>query len=103
MIRSTVDFGLPMAGNSRPVAWKLSGSIECLQSTCSISNRKRHTVVKHSLLLLTFSCASLLAEDNFDLAQYVNPFIGTGEGAPDNGIKNAAGNTPPGAATPFGM
>src|SRR3954447_25302554 len=38
-----------------------------------------------------------------DLARYVNPFIGTGEGAPDYSMGSAAGNTPPGAAYPFGM
>src|SRR5438270_6002651 len=38
-----------------------------------------------------------------DLTRYVNPFIGTGQGAPSFGMGNAAGNTPPGAAYPFGM
>ncbi|MEO8595445.1 MAG: GH92 family glycosyl hydrolase [Candidatus Solibacter sp.] len=38
-----------------------------------------------------------------DLVRYVNPFIGTGEGAPDYSMGSAAGNTPPGAAYPFGM
>jgi predicted alpha-1,2-mannosidase len=38
-----------------------------------------------------------------DLTGYVNPFIGTEPGAPDFGMGNAAGNTPPGAAYPFGM
>jgi predicted alpha-1,2-mannosidase len=42
-------------------------------------------------------------EDSSDLAKYVNPFIGTGQGAPDFNMGNAAGNTPPGAAFPFGM
>jgi len=37
------------------------------------------------------------------LVQYVNPFIGTDDGAPDYGLGNAAGDTPPGAAYPFGM
>jgi predicted alpha-1,2-mannosidase len=41
--------------------------------------------------------------DGADLTQYVNPFIGTGKGAPDYGLGNAAGDTPPGAAYPFGM
>jgi predicted alpha-1,2-mannosidase len=38
-----------------------------------------------------------------DLTQYVNPFIGTGQGAPDFSMGSTAGNTPPGAAFPFGM
>jgi predicted alpha-1,2-mannosidase len=33
----------------------------------------------------------------------VNTFIGTDDGAPDYGLGNAAGDTPPGAAYPFGM
>lgn len=38
-----------------------------------------------------------------ELTQYVNTFIGTDDGAPDYGLGNAAGDTPPGAAYPFGM
>jgi predicted alpha-1,2-mannosidase len=38
-----------------------------------------------------------------NLTRYVNPFIGTGQGAPDFDMGSAAGNTPPGAAYPFGM
>ena len=38
-----------------------------------------------------------------DLTRYVNPFIGTGQGAPDYSMGNSAGNTPPGASFPFGM
>jgi predicted alpha-1,2-mannosidase len=41
--------------------------------------------------------------DGDDLTRYVNPFIGTDNGAPDYGLGNAAGDTPPGAAFPFGM
>lgn len=43
------------------------------------------------------------AGNSLDLAGYVNTFIGTGNGAPDYGLGNAAGDTPPGAAYPFGM
>src|SRR3954453_16624065 len=42
-------------------------------------------------------------EPNLDLNRLGNPFIGTGQGAPDFGMGSAAGNTPPGAAYPFGM
>jgi predicted alpha-1,2-mannosidase len=41
--------------------------------------------------------------DDLYLTPYVNPFIGTDNGAPDYGLGNAAGDTPPGAAYPFGM
>ena len=37
------------------------------------------------------------------LTQFVNTFIGTDPAAPDYGLGNAAGDTPPGAAYPFGM
>src|SRR5256885_11422109 len=48
--------------------------------------------------------ALVLAQDaDPDVTQYVNPFIGTSQGAPAYGMGNAAGNTPPGAAYPFGM
>ena len=43
------------------------------------------------------------ASQNLDLVSYVNSFIGTDDGAPDYGLGNAAGDTPPGAAYPFGM
>jgi predicted alpha-1,2-mannosidase len=42
-----------------------------------------------------------LAQTN--LTQFVNPFIGTGQGAADFNMGSSAGNTPPGAAYPFGM
>ena len=42
-------------------------------------------------------------DTDLDLTPYVNPFIGTGQGAPEFGMGSAAGNTPPGAAYPFGM
>ena len=51
-------------------------------------------------------CASALVQaqgDDSDLTKYVNPLIGTGQGAPDYSMGNAAGNTPPGASFPFGM
>ncbi|MEV0639473.1 GH92 family glycosyl hydrolase [Streptomyces sp. NPDC050619] len=38
-----------------------------------------------------------------DLAQYVNPFVGTKAGGPDFGTGGGAGNTFPGAVAPFGM
>jgi predicted alpha-1,2-mannosidase len=57
----------------------------------------------HLLLTIIFACSPLLALEGYDLTRYVNPFIGTGDGAPDYGLANAAGNTPPGAAFPFGM
>jgi predicted alpha-1,2-mannosidase len=38
-----------------------------------------------------------------DLAQYVNPFVGTKPGGPDFGTGGGAGNTFPGADVPFGM
>ena len=43
------------------------------------------------------------ANDAPNLVQYVNTFIGTDNGAPSYGLGNAAGDTPPGAAYPFGM
>lgn len=43
------------------------------------------------------------ASGTLDLIPYVNTFIGTDNGAPDYGLGNAAGDTPPGAAYPFGM
>lgn len=45
----------------------------------------------------------LASSDTLDLVPYVNTFIGTDNGAPDYGLGNAAGDTPPGAAYPFGM
>ncbi|RSM67497.1 alpha-mannosidase [Kibdelosporangium aridum] len=38
-----------------------------------------------------------------DLAQFVNPYIGTKPGGPDHGTGGGAGNTFPGAVVPFGM
>ena len=58
------------------------------------------------LWMLVCSCSAglLLAQDSIpDLTRYVNPFIGTADGAPGYDMGNAAGNTPPGAAYPFGM
>ena len=57
-------------------------------------------------LILVFSCFRALVQAqgaDSDLTKYVNPLIGTGQGAPDYNMGNAAGNTPPGAAFPFGM
>ena len=57
-------------------------------------------------LILLCSCVGLLSRAQNtgpDLTKFVNPFIGTGQGAPDFGMGSAAGNTPPGAAYPFGM
>src|SRR4051794_22034302 len=38
-----------------------------------------------------------------DLAQWVNPFVGTRPGGEDHGTGGGAGNTFPGAVSPFGM
>src|SRR5947209_7884433 len=57
-------------------------------------------------LVLMFLWISILVQSQgsgADLTRYVNPFIGTGRGAPDYNMGNASGNTPPGAAFPFGM
>ncbi len=54
------------------------------------------------IALLAVFALPLLAGGE-DLVQFVNPFIGTGAGAPDYALGNSAGNTPPGAAFPFGM
>ena len=51
-------------------------------------------------------CSCVYAQSNSgdsDLTRYVNPWIGTAQGAPDYNMGNAAGNTPPGASFPFGM
>src|SRR5262245_66540697 len=53
-----------------------------------------------ALILFAWPIVALSDEDPI---HYVNPFIGTGSGAPDYGMQNGAGNTPPGAAFPFGM
>lgn len=47
--------------------------------------------------------AKAIPYQTLDLVPYVNTFIGTDDGAPDYGLGNAAGDTPPGAAYPFGM
>ena len=47
--------------------------------------------------------AKTVGSQDVDLVSYVNTFIGTDNGAPDYGLGNAAGDTPPGAAYPFGM
>ena len=57
-------------------------------------------IPKH-LVILTLLSAAHAQPGVPDLTKYVNPFIG--QGAPDYGMGNAAGNTPPGAAFPFGM
>ena len=55
-------------------------------------------------LILIYSCVYAQASSgDSDLTRYVNPLIGTGQGAPDYDMGNAAGNTPPGASFPFGM
>src|SRR6266851_4705769 len=56
-----------------------------------------------SIALGTPAHAATGSGDGVDSTPYVNPFIGTGKGAPDYGLGNAAGDTPPGAAYPFGM
>ena len=48
-------------------------------------------------------CAVIAASAQDDPVSYVNPFIGTGQGAPAFNMGNGTGNTPPGAAYPFGM
>jgi predicted alpha-1,2-mannosidase len=54
-------------------------------------------------LLLLAAAPLAIAGEGQDYAALVNPLIGTGDGAPDYSLGNAAGNTPPGAAFPFGM
>ena len=54
-------------------------------------------------LILILSWTLVQANGGDDLTRYVNPLIGTGQGAPDYNMGNAAGNTPPGASFPFGM
>ena len=61
-----------------------------------------------SILRSTFLCSVagtivLAQTGSTDLTRYVNTFVGTGQGAPDYNMGNAAGNTPPGAAYPYGM
>lgn len=58
-------------------------------------------VVLGSVVTVPTSAASTLAAG--DLAQYVNPFVGTQPGAPDQGTGGGAGNDFPGADVPFGM
>lgn len=63
------------------------------------------------MVLLAIPCPYLLyaktvkglRSESRDLVRYVNTLIGTDDGAPDYGLGNAAGDTPPGAAYPFGM
>jgi predicted alpha-1,2-mannosidase len=57
-------------------------------------------------LILMFSSVSAVAQaqgGDSDFTRYVNPLIGTGQGAPDYNMGSAGGNTPPGASFPFGM
>jgi predicted alpha-1,2-mannosidase len=53
----------------------------------------KKTLLLLSLSMFLYSCDVENAEPETDFAQYVNPFVGTG----------LAGNTYPGALTPFGM
>jgi predicted alpha-1,2-mannosidase len=56
------------------------------------------------LLLILSGAAAARAEDDLDLVRFVNPLIGTDGGSTDiKGQSTEAGNTPPGAAYPFGM
>ncbi|MDE3166183.1 MAG: GH92 family glycosyl hydrolase [Acidobacteriota bacterium] len=56
-----------------------------------------------SLVVIGLFAGLVPAANAAELTTYVNPFIGTGKGAPDFGMGNAGGNTQPGAAFPFGM
>src|SRR2546423_1855998 len=54
--------------------------------------------------MFSYACVLAQAQDhNSDFTRYVNPLIGTGQGAPDYKMGSASGNTPPGASFPFGM
>src|SRR4051794_36659527 len=56
------------------------------------------------LLLTSFALLALAAVPaRADLADYVNPFDGTAQGAKDFGTGGGAGNTFPGPVLPFGM
>src|SRR5215471_110892 len=55
------------------------------------------------MLVCSATCVVLRSQTGAEPARFVNPFIGTGQGAPGFNMGNAAGNTPPGAAFPFGM
>src|SRR5581483_10060228 len=72
-------------------------------SSCAARRIDAHRVrmTGKLLLLLLPVCFCTYAAD--DLIRYVNPWIGTGAGAPDYNLGNAAGDTPPGAVAPFGM
>jgi predicted alpha-1,2-mannosidase len=59
-------------------------------------------MLRATFFLSVLSCPGW-AQVTVDPAAHVNPFIGTGNGAPDAAIGNSAGDTPPGAAFPFGM
>jgi predicted alpha-1,2-mannosidase len=59
--------------------------------------------LERRLVAVVLSVWPLAAAPDQDLLRFVNPFIGTGDGAPDYSIGNSAGNTPPGAAYPLGM
>ncbi|WP_394617318.1 GH92 family glycosyl hydrolase [Lentzea sp. JNUCC 0626] len=47
--------------------------------------------------------APAVAGEHQDLARWVNPFVGTRPGGEDHGTGGGAGNTFPGAVSPFGM
>ncbi|TDP97913.1 GH92 family glycosyl hydrolase [Labedaea rhizosphaerae] len=47
--------------------------------------------------------AAPAAKADTDLAKWVNPYVGTKPGGPDQGTGGGAGNTFPGADVPFGM
>lgn len=51
-------------------------------------------------LLLMLSCKN---QQDIDLSQYVNPFIGATTNVDDAGVYHGLGKTYPGATTPFGM
>ncbi len=65
--------------------------------------RGRVAVLRWTFLCSVAGAIVLAQTGSTDLTRYVNTFIGTGQGAPDYNMGNAAGNTPPGAAYPFGM
>ncbi|MEV4315740.1 GH92 family glycosyl hydrolase [Actinocrispum sp. NPDC049592] len=67
-------------------------------------SRSRRLAILLALGLVTgLATAAPATAAQDDLAQFVNPYIGTKPGGPDHGTGGGAGNTFPGADVPFGM